>query len=45
MGIKREYNIVKVGYKIVNFKNYLENTNKTIYKVSFIEHDEEVFKA
>ena len=44
MGIKREYNIVKVGYKIVNFKNYFENTNKTIYKVSFIEHDEEVFK-
>lgn len=44
MGIKREYNIVKVGYKIVNFKNYFENANKTIYKVSFIEHDEEVFK-
>ena len=24
IGIKREYNIVKVGYKIVNFKNYFE---------------------
>ncbi|WP_314003948.1 HAD family hydrolase [Gemella morbillorum] len=43
-GIKREYKIVKVAYKIVNFKNYFENTNKTVYKVSFIEHDEEVFK-
>ena len=43
-GIKREYNVVKVAYKIMNFKHYFEKENKPIYKVSFIEHDEEIFK-
>lgn len=38
-----EYNIVKVAYSIVDFKEYFKE-EKDIYKVSFIEYNEEIFE-
>ena len=38
-----EYNIVKVAYSIVNFKEYFRE-EKEIYKVSFIEYNKEIFE-
>lgn len=37
-----EYNIVKVDYSIVDFKEYFRE--KEIYKVSFIEYEKEIFE-
>ena len=38
-----EYNIVKVAYSIVDFKEYFRE-EKEIYKVSFIEYNKEIFE-
>lgn len=38
-----EYNIVKVDYSIVDFKEYFRE-GKEIYKVSFIEYNKEIFE-
>ena len=38
-----EYNIVKVAYNIIDFKEYFKE-EKEIYKVSFIEYDNELFE-
>ena len=41
--IRGEYNIVKVAYNIIDFKEYFKE-EKDIYKVSFIEYDNETFE-
>lgn len=38
-----EYNIVKVAYSIVDFKEFFKE-EKDIYKVSFIEYNKEIFE-
>ena len=38
-----EYNIVKVAYNIIDFKEYFKE-EKDIYKVSLIEYDNEIFE-
>lgn len=38
-----EYNIVKIPYRIVNFKEYFKE-EKDIYKISFIEYNKEIFE-
>ena len=41
--IRGEYNIVKVAYNIIDFKEYFKE-EKDIYKVSLIEYDNEIFE-
>lgn len=41
--IRGEYNIVKVAYNMLDFKEYFKE-EKDIYKVSFIEYDNEIFE-
>ena len=41
--IRGEYNIVKVAYNMLDFKEYFKE-KKDIYKVSFIEYDKEIFE-
>ena len=41
--IRGEYNIVEVAYNIIDFKEYFKE-EKDIYKVSFIEYDNEIFE-
>lgn len=41
--IRGEYNIVKVAYNMVDFKEFFKE-EKDIYKVSFIEYDNEIFE-